>query len=145
MVFWFNEDALPLHTFQVFLASDWFTEGENNDELICETTEVEILPSIDFGKFIMFLWCNFLGITYIYGRLVPMASWRSTGYQTPAIHTFKVPDLVKFLSERTVFVAMAWLCDPNSWRDETNSDHLPLQAHGWGKAEYNSTPCPCPS
>lgn len=31
--------------------SHYFVEGENNDELICETTEVEILPSIDFCKF----------------------------------------------------------------------------------------------
>ena len=28
-----------------------FSEGENNDEQISETTDVEILPSIDFCKF----------------------------------------------------------------------------------------------
>lgn len=29
----------------------FISEGENNDEQICQTTEVEILPSIDFCKF----------------------------------------------------------------------------------------------
>ena len=29
----------------------FISEGENNDEQICQTTKVEILPSIDFCKF----------------------------------------------------------------------------------------------
>ena len=29
----------------------YFVEGENDEEPICKTTEVEVLPSIDFCKF----------------------------------------------------------------------------------------------
>jgi len=83
------------------LISDCSVEGENNDELICETTEVEILPSIDFCKFIFIVFHVAIFSNNLHCKPISNGQWRSIGHPyTPAIDTLKVPNLVKFLDER---------------------------------------------
>lgn len=47
----------------------FFAEGENNEEPICSTTEVEILPSIDFCKKLCYMiWFIHISIIIIIGH-----------------------------------------------------------------------------